>query len=444
VVLFCAVSLTCPAVAATDPNELYFPFYPGNSWVFVGSGEETRRWDNEVEQSSATGLIEKIRIEETNEMICDHQATHVILFGNEQTPKDGSYYNLTDEGIIQYSDGNPNSGEWFECYDNGRLFLPNRGQANDKFSYSTPWHGQWDIPEEYGGGYIAWSGDVTGSITIMGQETVTVPAGTFKALKFKMEESNNKQVNEEHNNIGSGTQYFWLAKGVGPVKVEEWWEDETEWLNRGSSEHYVRELVAFSRGTEPNVPGQTVVSCGASGYASGGDANTQQAVADAMAAVADSMQTFQGGMQNNDTDAYGCLAGVLTMDADAVEQAVAAMAADGASSEQQFIRIEFAYDESELASLGLTESDLAPYWWDADRDMWVLVGTTTAGGKGAVMLATEAGHKDMVGYYGVDTANDVVWANVNHASMYGVGNVPEPASLALLAAGAIAILRRRR
>jgi len=42
----------------------------------------------------------------------------------------------------------------------------------------------------------------------------------------------------------------------------------------------------------------------------------------------------------------------------------------------------------------------------------------------------------------VDSANNVVWAVIDHNSEFAV--IPEPASLALLAAGGMLLLRKRR
>ena len=47
----------------------------------------------------------------------------------------------------------------------------------------------------------------------------------------------------------------------------------------------------------------------------------------------------------------------------------------------------------------------------------------------------------LVGNWGVDTANDVVWAVVNHNSEFAV--LPEPGTLALLALGELLLGARR-
>ncbi|MDP7288365.1 MAG: PEP-CTERM sorting domain-containing protein [Phycisphaerae bacterium] len=54
----------------------------------------------------------------------------------------------------------------------------------------------------------------------------------------------------------------------------------------------------------------------------------------------------------------------------------------------------------------------------------------------------ESNLDDYLGSFGVDIANDTVWAVLDHNSIYGV--VPEPTSIAMLAMGGLAVWRRRR
>lgn len=444
-----AIAAVCAPASADYQDDLYFPFVAGDASVFVCDTEETEYWDSVPTSTGGyAGRIEKYRIEESDEVIFGVQMTHAILEGEQQQPQEGEYYRRTEEGILKYTyNENPMYGDEWGFWDDGTLAVPASGYAGDSFDWESPSRGSSPDPDAPGG-VATSSGTSSGTITILGTETVTVPAGTFRdALKIRgvfngvhvWDHNPDSPVAETSDNT------CWLAKGIGMVRMEGYNTDASVnglWSRSG---RLTWQLVAFKRAGEPDLPGQTQMDCEPSGYASSGDPDQQQAVADAMAAVTDSMQTFQGGMKNEDADSYGCLAGVLTMDADAVDEAIAAMAADGASPQEQFIRIEFAYDESELSALGLTEADLAPYWWDADRDAWVVGGTTIAGETGAGTLATLPDHENGVGYYGVDTESNVIWANVNHASMYGIGNVPEPATVGLLAlGGGLVVLRRRR
>jgi probable HAF family extracellular repeat protein len=118
------------------------------------------------------------------------------------------------------------------------------------------------------------------------------------------------------------------------------------------------------------------------------------------------------------------------------------------------------YDPVELAAKGIEESSLRLYWFDHDLQvpgateaLWYLGGTTAEGDCGA---GTDMGNVVPnanlfgVGCCGINTAEDYVWANITHGSPYTLAGapIPEPATLALLAAGgagmAAAGTRKRR
>ncbi len=102
-----------------------------------------------------------------------------------------------------------------------------------------------------------------------------------------------------------------------------------------------------------------------------------------------------------------------------------------------------AYNEPELLDKGLDESTLRLYWYDPTAQAWALAGRTSN-------LDPDSGRfvagppTDLLGDWGVDVERNRVWANIDHASTYAVGGVPEPTTLPLFALAALTTLRRRR
>ena len=100
------------------------------------------------------------------------------------------------------------------------------------------------------------------------------------------------------------------------------------------------------------------------------------------------------------------------------------------------------YEPAEVAALGIDEATLRAYWWDAGGSQWLLAGRNSNIDQttGQFVAGAPTG---VLGDWGVDVAGDYVWANIDHASTYGVAGIPEPASAAVLLVGLLLLLRRR-
>jgi len=135
------------------------------------------------------------------------------------------------------------------------------------------------------------------------------------------------------------------------------------------------------------------------------------------------------------------LSGTVGLDETEVAAAIAEI-----GGAEAFITVKLFYDEHELEILEIDEDTLRPYWWDEIAELWVLCGTTTDGLPGEGVFAGIGADPTVygIGYCGLNTDEDYVWANINHASTYGTAGTPEPATLILFATGLPLLLRRRR
>jgi hypothetical protein len=92
------------------------------------------------------------------------------------------------------------------------------------------------------------------------------------------------------------------------------------------------------------------------------------------------------------------------------------------------------YSDAELANAGITdESSLRMYWWNTDH--WAFEGL------GDAVIGDPTGE---LYDFGVNVDENYAWINIDHASIWTVAQVPEPATMSLLGLGAMFLIRRKR
>ncbi|MBI1367815.1 MAG: PEP-CTERM sorting domain-containing protein [Planctomycetes bacterium] len=412
------------------------PIDENTHWVFLHSGTET---DFQGVLTSFGPFVQDIIFQATNRTLFGQQADLAL------TVDQPSFYVSNADGLFDIVGGDPDASHDFTHFLDPHPFtstqlIPEGGSIH----FMGQLEGENEIPDEFGGGFETFAGSFDLTISYLGREKVTTPLGVFGTDKFKTVEVISYVDSGGDKTTETGTTFNWIVQNQGIIKRTESYVDEYDFGNDGSidgmdSATDLFEIVSLTGDTVPTDPPSFMKPQ----YTSNGGA-TQAAVNDALDAVAASATStpFTGPPAMG--TAFGVVSSLVQLADDDVQAAVHALEADGASPEQAFVRLEIHYDEASLAAIGLSESQLAPYWWDDVHDKWVVVGTTIDGQVGAGMLAVNPEDEQHIGYYGIDFDNDFIWFNVNHASLYGLLTpAPEPTTLIPFAAGLLLLKHRR-
>jgi hypothetical protein len=104
--------------------------------------------------------------------------------------------------------------------------------------------------------------------------------------------------------------------------------------------------------------------------------------------------------------------------------------------EDGWLSMKYFYCDEELAEAGIAdELDLRLFLWDDQADSWRM------GGDGLFHLGSPQGG---LGDFGLCPDENYAWINVDDQASWRLVAVPEPATLGLLLAGGLAILRSRK
>jgi hypothetical protein len=209
-----ATSISTPTVAPTDPSrqvdECSNPYYPvvnGATWVYetTGVGQSTH--------TMTTGDNNQFTI-----TITDDDSTFIL---EGQCTDDGIV--LVDQGMNAiYKDSQ--GGSTLTTQSEEGVSLPKDIQQGDEWSQT--------IKMSASGGEETLNSTINSDFKALGYESVTVPAGTFQALKI--EQSSSVTMNEVE--LMTSNSLLWYVEGVGNVKAEQ---------QAGGSETYIVQLISY-------------------------------------------------------------------------------------------------------------------------------------------------------------------------------------------------------
>jgi hypothetical protein len=202
-----------PTATPTQPPSLcdnpLFPVRPGATWTYSSSGSSSGPYSftdtiTEVRADGFTLTSQFPGLTRTQEWACRPEGLVAL------TMSGGPAASLSSSGMTLN----------FQTSNVSGLSLPAAVAAGDHWPYALEVQGTITIAE---GQSAEGSGAVGFSSTAMGIENVTVPAGTFEAMKVRTASDIRLSVNYLGLPIPvnvTGSYFIWYAPGVGWVKME--------------------------------------------------------------------------------------------------------------------------------------------------------------------------------------------------------------------------------
>jgi hypothetical protein len=185
----------------------YFPVREGATWIYQSTGGPTSGYGftdtiTSVRNDGFTLTSQFDDVTRTQEWACEPEGLVALQLGGP------SAATLNTQDVQMNLTVNNVSGVTF----------PSEIKTGDKWQHTLEFDG--DI--QFAGAAAEASGNAESNFSALGKESVTVPAGTFDAMKIQADSTIN--INATFQGISmpvafSGTYTFWFAQGVGWVKA---------------------------------------------------------------------------------------------------------------------------------------------------------------------------------------------------------------------------------
>lgn len=196
-----------PVAGAGQCANAYYPVREGSTWMYQSTGSPTGSY-------SFTDTITSIR---------DDGFTLTTQFENVTRTQEWS---CTPEGLIALQLGgapaaaiNAQGAQLELVVDNvSGVTFPSEIAAGDQWQHNLDFSGRMSIASQEGEA----TGNAQSSFTAIGIESVTVPVGTFEAMKIQIDTTLSISVLFQGLNVPvtfSGSYNYWFVQGVGWVKA---------------------------------------------------------------------------------------------------------------------------------------------------------------------------------------------------------------------------------
>ena len=198
-----AAATSAPAAGASGCDHPYYPLRQGATWTYTisGAGEPTEQTHTVTKVDSASAQISfKVGdVVVTNQVNCSAEG---LQYGSPPNMS-SQLGNFSAQMEVELAEG---------------IYLP----TADKLVPGATWDTHYVVKGtlKLGQQDVAVTNDMKFHSEVVGNEQVTVPAGTFDALKLKQQITFNIQMANVPASAPPTTfeQFVWLAKGVGMVK----------------------------------------------------------------------------------------------------------------------------------------------------------------------------------------------------------------------------------
>jgi hypothetical protein len=185
----------------------YYPVREGSTWTYASTGSPAGEYSftdtiTSVREDGFTLTSQFGDLTRTQEWACEEQGLVALQLGG------------TSAATLNTQDMQLN----LEVKNVSGVTFPREITAGDEWQHNLEFEGQMDIAGQ--------SGEATGSagtsFTALGNESVTVPAGTFESMKIQVDSTLNINVGFQGLSVPvtiSGTYTYWFVQDVGWVKA---------------------------------------------------------------------------------------------------------------------------------------------------------------------------------------------------------------------------------